>query len=82
MVQARHRLAQTLLTSMQCNCAWEPPLIPTLVKPDGWPTLVCLCKVHSGTLRQHMPSLRPAVIGTLQSRTASSNLKRTGSGSR
>lgn len=21
------------------------PLIPTLVKPDGWPTLVCLCKV-------------------------------------
>ncbi|KAL3222430.1 hypothetical protein MRX96_004893 [Rhipicephalus microplus] len=55
------------------------PLIPTLVKPDGWPTLVCLCKVHSGTLRQHMPSLRPTVIGTLQSRTVASNLNRAAS---
>ncbi|KAL3255457.1 hypothetical protein MRX96_017366 [Rhipicephalus microplus] len=44
------------------------PLIPT--------------QVHSGMLRQHMPSLRPAVIGTLQSKTTTSNLKRTGSGSR
>ncbi|KAL3184962.1 hypothetical protein MRX96_030851 [Rhipicephalus microplus] len=43
---------------------------------------VATLTVHSGTLRQHMPSLRPAVIGTLQSRTATSNLKRSGSGSR
>nr|XP_037289413.1 uncharacterized protein LOC119182923 [Rhipicephalus microplus] len=58
------------------------PLMPTLVKPDGWPTLVCLCEVHSGTLRQHMPSLRPVVIRTLQSRTATFNLERTGCDSR